>query len=116
MAVAVLDSLRSLARSHVRSGGRRHLVGLLPEDPKGVLPEGSHIVGDPHGRPPVPLLGNVTSTYYSPALERAIALALLNDGHARYGERVSVSLPGGVMRAEVVKPPFYDAEGARLHA
>lgn len=109
---------RGLARSDLARAGRRQLVGLLTEDPAVVVPEGSQIVAAETSRigpPPVPMMGYVTSSYYSPTLGRSIALALIDGGLGRLGEAVTVALPGQPVRAIIGKSRFYDLEGARLH-
>lgn len=109
---------RGLARSDLARAGRRQLVGLLTEDPAVVVPEGSQIVAAEISRigpPPVPMIGHVTSSYYSPTLGRSIALALIDGGLGRLGEAVTVALPGQPVRAIIGKSRFYDLEGARLH-
>ena len=108
---------RSLAREDTARGDRRHLVGLLTDDPKAVLPEGGQIVTDARARPPVPMHGHVTSSYYSACLERSIALALVRNGRNRIGEKVQVSTPGGrAIPAAIARPVFLDPEGARQNA
>ena len=105
---------RSLARPDSRRPDRKQLVGLLPEDPSEVLQEGAQIVEAPRGTPPVPMLGHVTSSYWSAALERGFALALVKGGRARRGDRVWASATTGESRVRIVDPVFYDPEGARL--
>ncbi len=105
---------RSLARPDSRRADRKQLVGLLPEDPLEVLQEGAQIVAAPRARPPVPMLGHVTSSYWSAALGRGFALALVKGGRARHGEWVWASATGGDSRARIVDPVFWDPEGARL--
>src|SRR5690606_26106870 len=56
---------RSLLRPDTAREDRKQLVGLLTEDPTVVLPEGAQLVADPSVRPPVPMLGHVTSSYMS---------------------------------------------------
>jgi sarcosine oxidase, subunit alpha len=51
----------------------------------------------------------------SPALGHPIALALLTRGAARIGEHVRVYHLGNETLAQVVKTPFFDPEGRRLH-
>jgi sarcosine oxidase subunit alpha len=105
---------RSLTRADTARGDRRHLVGLLTDDPAVVLPEGGQIVADARARVPVPMLGHVTSSYFSACLERSIALALVQDGRNHMGQKVQVSLPGGrAISAVIAKPVFLDPEGAR---
>jgi sarcosine oxidase subunit alpha len=90
-------------------------VGLATDDPKEVLPDGAHAVAEvkPDGQP-MRTIGHVTSTYFSPTLDRSIAMALIEGGAERMGETLSFPLEGGkVMKARVVDPVFYDKEGAR---
>jgi sarcosine oxidase subunit alpha len=87
---------RSLSRSDTDRRGRKQLVGLLTDDPAVTLREGAHVLyHDTEPEPPVPTLGHVTSSYFSPNLERSIALALVKDGGHRIGEKVWVSDPSG---------------------
>ena len=95
--------------------GRKQLVGLQTEDPAQVLPDGAHAVAEvrPDGQK-MRTIGHVTSSYFSPTLERSIALALIEGGAGRMGETLNFPLAGGkVMQATVVDPVFYDKEGAR---
>lgn len=105
---------RSLARSDTARAGRKQLVGLLSEDPEVVLPEGAPIVEDSKAPMPVPMLGHVTSSYYSACLKRSIALALVKDGSKRMGQVLEVPLSSSkVLRATVASSVFIDPEGAR---
>jgi len=106
---------RSLARADTARAGRKQLVGLETEDAALVLPEGAHVVENPDAAPPVPMIGHVSSSYYSANLERSIALALVKEGRGRLGETVHVSLEGGAARAVIHDPVFFDADGSRLH-
>ena len=76
---------RSLARPDMVAKGRKQLVGLLTDDPKVVLQEGAQIVADPNQPKPMTMLGHVTSSYWSEALGRSIAMAVVVDGHDREG-------------------------------
>ena len=62
--------------------------------------------------------GWVSSTTYSPALGRNIALAFLARGPARIGEKVQVVNFVGrqFLTATVVSPHFFDPEGKRQNA
>ena len=105
---------RSLARADCVRPDRKQLVGLLTDDPAAVLPEGGQIVLDPSAPPPVPMLGHVTSSYYSAVLGHSIALALVKGGRQRLGESVRVPLADGrVIAATIVSPVFYDPKGDR---
>ncbi|WP_454629993.1 sarcosine oxidase subunit alpha [Bradyrhizobium cenepequi] len=105
---------RSLARPAMSRSDRRQLVGLLTVDPKIVLEEGAQVVADLSEPIPMTMIGHVTSSYWSAALDRSIALALVQGGRARIGTRLSVPMPGGPVTVEVVQPMFYDPEGKRL--
>jgi sarcosine oxidase subunit alpha len=105
---------RSLTRRDTARGDRRNLVGLLTDDPAAVLPEGGQIVADATARVPVPMLGHVTSSYFSACLKRSIALALVQNGRNRMGEKVQIPLPDGrALAAEITAPVFLDPEGTR---
>jgi sarcosine oxidase subunit alpha len=104
---------RSLRRPDLVRPGRKQLVGLLPEDPSALLPEGAQIVLEDTGRIPMPMSGHVTSSYRSPSLDRTFALGLLEDGHGMHGRTVYAPLPDRTIAATVTAPVFYDPEGKR---
>ncbi|MFO0996816.1 MAG: sarcosine oxidase subunit alpha family protein [Alphaproteobacteria bacterium] len=106
---------RSLTRSDMLREDRKQLVGLLTKDPDFVLPEGAQIVQQVLKKPPMTMIGHVTSSYWSSACGRSIALALIAGGRKRIGETVSLPLEERVVEAEITKPVFYDPEGARLN-
>jgi len=99
---------RSLSRSDMLRPDRRQMVGLLAPE---VLEEGTQLVADAAG----PSLGHVTSAYWSEALQRAIALALLSGGRARMGQTLTVPMANRSIAVRVTDPVFYDREGERLH-
>ncbi len=116
---------RSLLRDQARPQGRFQLVGLSVEAGQVPLEEGAQILCegldmDPHSarEREQASVGFVTASVWSPALGRAVALALLQDGAGRQGEQVWVSAsgPGALARrpARVVAPVFYDIEGGRM--
>ena len=105
---------RSLSRPDSLREDRKQMVGLLAEDPTEVLPEGAQIVEDPRAPIPMPMIGHVSSSYFSVALDRTFALALVKGGPARMGGTVYLPLADGrTARAEVTSPIFYDPEGER---
>ena len=107
---------RSLARSDTRRGGRKQLVGLRTIDAGHVLAEGAQIVQAAQPAGITPMLGFVTSSYLSPILGRSIALALVEGGLERIGQRVHVSEAAEVcVEAEICSPVFYDPQGERQH-
>ncbi len=106
---------RSLSRVDTARADRKQLVGLLTENPREVLPEGAQIVSELKDRPPMPMIGHVTSSYHSANLGRSIALALVKGGRGRMGEQIHVPLIGGTISATIADPVFFDPEGTRLH-
>jgi sarcosine oxidase subunit alpha len=110
---------RSLARPDTSRADRKQLVGLLPEDPGEVLPEGAQLVAGDLPKPQprrdraIPSLGHVTSSYWSANLERAFALALVKAGRSRIGQALWAPLENRTVRARIVEPVFWDRAGAR---
>jgi sarcosine oxidase, subunit alpha len=103
---------RSLMRPDMLRADRRQLVGLLSSE---MLEEGAQIVADAGAAIPKPMLGHVTSAYWSETLRRPIALALVAGGRARIGQTLYVPMPDRTIAVSVVDPVFYDKEGKRLH-
>ncbi|HXA72107.1 MAG TPA: sarcosine oxidase subunit alpha family protein [Stellaceae bacterium] len=106
---------RSLRRLAMLDPERRQLVGLLPKDPEAVLPEGAQLVDKVLARPPMPMVGHVTSSYYGARIGCSFALAMVKGGRARMGETVFAPLAGRTIEATIVQPSFYDREGKRRH-
>jgi len=103
---------RSLTRAAALDPLRLQLVGLQPVDGRSLLHVGAHIAAH---APPAAIEGRVTSSCMSPTLGHPVALALLTRGSQRLGERVRVYHLGTETVAEVVKSPFVDPEGRRVH-
>ena len=107
---------RSLARSDTARADRKQLIGLLPDNPNEVLPEGAPLVdvlpanGGVAGPHPGSI-GHVTSSYFGVRIGRGFALALVKNGRARHGERVWGLLPERALAARICPPVFYDLEG-----
>ncbi len=107
---------RSLSRPDMLKADRKQLVGLLTEDPKTILEEGAQIVLDPNQPVPMKMVGHVTSSYWSVALGRSIALAVVEGGKGRMGETVHIPMPNETLRATVTGTVFYDPDNSRLSA
>jgi len=114
--------MRSYARAGHVEEGRKQLVSLFPADKELRLPEGSQIVAtadapaepiDGFAAEPIPMLGHVTSSYRSAALDRTFALALVRDGRSRIGEQVMASFGGRFFPVQIAEAVVYDKEGAR---
>jgi len=108
---------RSLSRPDTARTDRKQLVGLITNDSKIVLPEGAQLVaqGDARAAPPVPMIGHVTSSYWSAALGRSIALALVKGGRARLGETIVARFDGRTVPVQIVKSSFLDEGQGNAH-
>ena len=108
---------RALARASMALNNRKQLVGLKTADPNVVIPEGAHAVLDPHQPAPMDMLGQVTSSYYSPNLGHSIALALLKDGRRMMGKNVWLPMIDGrkPIKATITDSVFYDPKGERIN-
>jgi sarcosine oxidase subunit alpha len=104
---------RSLLRPAARDPNRFQLVALAPIDRRTVLPVGAQIA---QSAPPAQTEGHVTSSCWSPELGAPVALGMLARGSQRLGEKIRVHHLGKIIDAEVVKAPFVDPKGERLHA
>ncbi len=106
---------RSLTRPDMLKPDRKQLVGLLTEDPAEVLPEGAQLVETVLAKPPMVMVGHVSSSYHSPNLERSFALAMIKGGRDKTGQRVFAPLKGGkTVACTITDPVFLDPEGERL--
>jgi sarcosine oxidase subunit alpha len=108
---------RSLSRIDSMREDRKQLVGLLTERPTDVLPEGAQLSDKPRSPTPVPMVGHVSSSYFSACLGHSIALALVKGGRDRMGETLHAPLADGrVLKVTLSNPVFYDADGDRQTA
>jgi sarcosine oxidase, subunit alpha len=106
---------RSLYRSDTMRKDRKQLVGLLTDNPKEVLEEGAQIVSKLNQNP-VEMLGHVTSSYYSPNLDKSIALAVVKGGKDMMGKKLFVPMEGRSINVTVADPVFLDKDNKRLNA
>ncbi|MFG1412241.1 sarcosine oxidase subunit alpha family protein [Xanthobacter sp. VTT E-85241] len=106
---------RSLYRPDMLKADRRQLVGLLTEAEGLVVDEGAQIVADRMAAVPVPMLGHVTSSYWSDTCGRSIALALVSGGRGRMEEVLHATTRTGFTAVRVVPPVFFDPTGERVH-
>jgi sarcosine oxidase subunit alpha len=107
---------RSLERASMKAAARKQFVGLRTKDPQVVLEEGAQVAEKPGQKPPMVLIGHVTSSYASSVLGHSIALAMVAGGRARMGQTLFVPMPGGDVEVEVTSPVFYDTAGVRINA
>ena len=105
---------RAQERAHMASGDRWKLVGLETLDGS-VIPDGAYIPSAGHnanGQRNVQ--GRITSTYYSPTLDRGIAMALVHKGPDRMGDVLEIpKLDGSTVKARIVDQVFYDKDGEK---
>ena len=105
---------RSLGRSDTDRPNRKQLVGLKTQDPSRVLPEGAQLVNSRQEAQPVPMIGHVSSSYFSANLGRSIALALVKSGLSRMGGTIYAHLmDGSVVPVTICEPVFFDPENQR---
>ncbi len=107
---------RAQERPHLTDSGRWKLVGLRPVEAKAELPAGSHAIEDAvneHGQ--TRMIGRVTSSYFSPVLNRTIALGLVERGPERMGETLRFSTADGPVPARICETVQYDPEGRKLN-
>lgn len=106
---------RSLYRPDTARPDRRHLVGLLPLDSRYVLREGAQVVAEYKRKPPMDMVGYVTSSYFSSNLGRSFAMGLIKNGRNLIGQKLFVPIMGGGMQEVLVTEPlFFDKENRRL--
>ena len=105
---------RSLFLPVAQDRDRKQLVGLEVGAGEAPLPAGAHVVeGLGKARRS---LGYVTSSCFSPTLERPVALGLVADGAARMGQSLAVYHLGAERRVRIAPVVALDPEGRRLHA
>ena len=107
---------RSLYRSDTMREDRKQYVGLLTNDPKEILEEGAQIVAEVKNNPPMDMIGHVTSSYYSPNLNKSIALAVVKNGKKLKGKKLYVPMQNKTIEVTVSDTIFLDKEGKRLNA
>ena len=62
------------------------------------------------------MLGHVTSSYYSPNLNKSIALAVVKSGKKMIGKKLFIPMEGSSIDVTVVNPVFFDKNNERLNA
>ncbi len=62
------------------------------------------------------MLGHVTSSYYSPNLNKSIALAVVRNGKQMLGQKLFVPMKNKTINVTVADSVFFDKENKRLNA
>ncbi|HLX78682.1 MAG TPA: aminomethyltransferase family protein, partial [Acidimicrobiales bacterium] len=98
-----------LVREH-QEGSRSRLVALQPVDAELVPPEASQIVDGSRS------IGRITSSRYSPSVQRSICLGIVDTQFSETGTELTVRLPDGRnVTAHVMEQlAHFDPEGNRL--
>ena len=88
---------------------------MLTEDPKVILEEGAQIVAETNKRP-IEMLGHVTSSYFSPNLNKSIALAVVKNGKKLKGKKMFVPMKDKTINVTITDTVFLDKDNKRLNA
>ncbi|MFC3205370.1 sarcosine oxidase subunit alpha family protein [Aquamicrobium soli] len=105
---------RSLFTEEGERSDRKQLVGLSVPEGEAPLATGAHGIVEAAGKKRS--LGYVTSSYFSPTLNRPIALGLIEQGASRHGQVIDIQHLGMLRRATITAPCALDPAGDRLNA
>jgi methylglutamate dehydrogenase subunit C len=105
-----------MGREGLSNQGQLSLVGLHSRNGQPVA-GGSHISMSPDPKLPGASLGHVTAMCFSPALNKHIALALVDNGHTMTGKQAFATDPlrGNHVPVEIVSHHMFDPDGRRMH-
>ena len=106
-------------RTCLTADDREKFAGFVPIDGKTSMKQGAQIIAEPGQRPPIEMIGHITSTGYCAELDHPIALGLIRGGlEAWDGKTVYMSFPlrNLTVPIRVVSPVFVDPQGERVHA
>ncbi len=106
---------RGQQRTFLSASDRWQFVGLEVLNYKEPLPHGVYAQSDTlseYGHPQME--GRVTSSYFSPILNRPIALGLVENGTERMGEVINFNCDGKLTKAKIVNPVAYDPERTQI--
>ena len=62
------------------------------------------------------MLGHVTSSYYSPNLNKSIALAVVKSGKKLNGKKMLIPMKNKTIGVTITGTVFFDKENKRLNA
>ena len=106
-------------REGLSAADRKRLAGFVPVDGRTALQAGSQIIADPGARPPVEMLGHITSSGYCVEHDCPIALGLIKGGLEAWADKtvyMSFPLKDLSVPMKVVAPVFVDKAGERPRA
>jgi len=109
---------RSLRLPGLAPQGRLNLVGLVPVDGTSPIPPGAILLDQAVADTAPDKAGHVTTSVFSPNLDKPIALAMVHDGRQRLGQVLWAHSPldHRIVAVEVTNPVFVDPQGDRLRA
>lgn len=106
-----------MEREALSEDNRLRLVGIISRNGT-PLRAGSHLVEGKTAEHPGRSLGHVSSTTYSPAIDKYVALALVEGGLELNEDRelfAANPLKGDHDPVQIVHPCFFDKDGSRMH-
>lgn len=83
-----------------KNGIPRKLIGFEMQE-RGIPRSGYEVHKKEHQ------IGNVTTGYYSPTLQKNIGLALIDTVYSQQGESIHIMIRGKAVKAVIVETPFY---------
>ena len=105
---------RAQERIFMNDPNRKTLVGLSLQNSSEKIPDGAYAILGGEGQAGNDVIGHVTSTYFSPTLNKPIAMALLKNGKNLQGKTIEIPVDSEKnLKATVTEPKFYDVEGSR---
>ena len=110
----ILSSYYIAKYDEYRDDGYTHV--MLKDETYYHWHQGAKIVEDVKTKPPMKMIGHVTSRYYSPNLNKSIALAVVKNGKKLKGKKLFVPMPNKTIEVTVSDTVFLDKEGDRLNA
>ena len=79
------------------------------------LEEGAQIVSELNQNP-TEMLGHITTSYFSPNLNKSIALGVVKGGKKMLGKKLIIPMENKNINVTVANPVFYDENNERLNA
>ena len=105
---------RAQERIFMNDPNRKTLVGLSLQNSSEKIPDGAYAILGGEVQAGNDVIGHVTSTYFSPTLNKPIAMALLKNGKNLQGQTIEIPVDSKKnLKATVTEPKFYDVEGSR---
>ena len=112
---ALMENKGQIIAMDIYSGKLKELKRRATDNPNEVLEEGAQIIANTSLKP-IEMLGHVTSSYYSPNLNKSIALAVVRGGKNMLGQKLFIPMEDKNINVTIVDPVFFDKENVRLNA